>query len=70
MIMLEDLAIDMQYVKVARRELREAERALERQVTWCRIDGHTWQEIADVLGITRQGAQQRYGGPNPTTNHS
>lgn len=26
-----------------------------------RRDGHTWQSIAVVLGVSRQAAQQRYG---------
>lgn len=26
-------------------------------------DTHTWQEIADALGITRQAAQQRFSAP-------
>jgi hypothetical protein len=26
-----------------------------------RADGVSWQVIADQLGITRQGAQQRFG---------
>lgn len=32
-----------------------------RQVEHARSMGTTWQEIADVLGTTRQAAQQRYG---------
>lgn len=30
-------------------------------VTGLRASGHTWQEIGDALGVTRQAAQQRYG---------
>lgn len=26
-----------------------------------RVGGASWQEIGDALGLTRQGAQQRYG---------
>ena len=32
-------------------------------VTSLRLRGKTWQEIGDLLGLTRQGAQQRYGQP-------
>jgi hypothetical protein len=28
-----------------------------------RLRGKTWQGIGDLLGLTRQGAQQRYGQP-------
>jgi hypothetical protein len=38
----------------------------------CRENGHTWAEIAEQLGTTRQNAQQTYGNqlvdrPLPTT---
>lgn len=26
-----------------------------------KAEGHTWQEIGDATGLTRQGAQQRFG---------
>jgi hypothetical protein len=29
----------------------------------CRDAGHTWQEIGDLLGVTRQAAFQRFGKP-------
>lgn len=29
----------------------------------CRDAGHTWQEIGDLLGVTRQAAFQRFGRP-------
>lgn len=31
-------------------------------VTDMRAEGCTWGEVGDALGITRQGARQRYGG--------
>jgi hypothetical protein len=39
----------------------DLEQAMDETVTQARNDGATWQDIADRLGITRQGAQQRYG---------
>lgn len=41
--------------------LRYMERQQEVNVHQARASGLTWQEVADVLGMTRQGAQQRYG---------
>lgn len=37
------------------------ERNQEANVYEARSAGATWQEVADVLGVTKQGAQQRYG---------
>jgi hypothetical protein len=36
--------------------------AIRRAVTGLRKRGYSWAEIAARLGITRQGAQQRWGG--------
>jgi hypothetical protein len=40
-----------------------AEQLLKLCVSQCRDAGHTWQEIGDVLGVTRQAAFQRFGKP-------
>lgn len=37
--------------------------ATRRAVTAARAEGHSWQDIASQLGISKQAAQQRYG-PN------
>lgn len=34
---------------------------INRLVTQARQEGHTWKQIGDALGITRQAAHQRYG---------
>lgn len=34
---------------------------LDEAVRVCREAGHTWDELAEVLGVTKQGAQQRFG---------
>jgi hypothetical protein len=46
------------------RELRSlADGALQVTVDRARAAGHTWQEIGDALGTTRQAAFQRFGRP-------
>lgn len=35
--------------------------SLQTLVDEARLKGHTWQEIGDVLGTTRQAAFQRFG---------
>src|ERR1035437_763799 len=40
-----------------------AQQVLERCVQQSRDAGHTWQEIGDLLGVTRQAAFQRFGKP-------
>jgi uncharacterized protein DUF3887 len=48
--------------------LREAEATLREAVETARGFGHTWQEIGDLLGTSRQAAFQRFGRPiDPTT---
>jgi uncharacterized protein DUF3887 len=37
--------------------------ALQRAVDQARAAGHSWREIGDVLGTTRQAAFQRFGNP-------
>ena len=40
-----------------------AEQVLKLAVQQSRDAGHTWQEIGDLLGVTRQAAFQRFGKP-------
>jgi len=40
-----------------------AEQVLKLCVQQARDAGHTWQEIGDLLGVTRQAAFQRFGKP-------
>lgn len=42
---------------------REAQRQLRDAVVAARAAGHTWAEVGAVLGITRQAAFKRFGGP-------
>ncbi|MEY9872710.1 hypothetical protein ABH931_002187 [Streptacidiphilus sp. MAP12-33] len=50
-------------VRLARDVDGLAEQVLKLCVQQCRDAGHTWQEIGDLLGVTRQAAFQRFGKP-------
>ncbi len=41
--------------------LERAERELFEKVDYARTSGATWQAIADLFGVSRQAAQQRWG---------
>lgn len=48
--------------------LSRAEQDLHDSVRQARSQGRTWQEVADVLGVTRQAAFKRFGHPtDPVT---
>lgn len=47
----------------AEREARAARAVLREAVTEARSQGHTWAEVGSVLGISRQAAFKRFGGP-------
>ncbi|MEH3131717.1 MAG: DUF3887 domain-containing protein [Mycolicibacterium neoaurum] len=50
-------------VTIAREVKDDAESLLVAAVQQARAAGHTWQQVGDVLGITRQAAFQRFGKP-------
>lgn len=50
-------------VAQARARARQADEELRATVELARSAGHTWQEIGEVLGTTRQAAFQRFGRP-------
>jgi hypothetical protein len=50
-------------VAAAKELARSVDAALRGTVDAARAAGHTWQEIGDVLGTTRQAAFQRFGRP-------
>lgn len=61
-----DPALDA--VLAARDRLTAAEEQLQVSVTAARHAGRTWQQIGDVLGVSRQAAFQRFGQiPDPET---
>jgi DNA-directed RNA polymerase specialized sigma24 family protein len=43
----------------------DLEDATRQAITGLRAYGYSWADIAARLGITRQGAQQRWGGDTP-----
>ncbi len=43
-----------------------AEAMVEFAVEEARTNRHTWQEIGDMLGVTKQAAQQRFGRGEPS----
>jgi Protein of unknown function (DUF3887) len=50
-------------VRNALRAHQLAEQVLKLCVQQSRDAGHTWQEVGDLLGVTRQAAFQRFGKP-------
>ena len=61
----------MAAVGEALRKVRDAEATLRDTVDEARAAGHTWQEIGDLLGTSRQAAFQRFGRPvDPATGAS
>lgn len=53
----------LEVVRAAREVQDRAEALMAAAVLQAREAGRTWQEIGDVLGVTRQAAFQRYGKP-------
>jgi hypothetical protein len=53
----------LELVRNAQRAYQLAEQVLKLCVQQSRDAGHTWQEIGDLLGVTRQAAFQRFGKP-------
>ncbi|MEV4800511.1 DUF3887 domain-containing protein [Nonomuraea sp. NPDC049421] len=56
-------AAPLEAVAAARDLARVADQAMRAAVAGARTAGHTWQEIGDVLGSSRQAAFQRFGRP-------
>jgi hypothetical protein len=48
------------------RALALAERRLDKAARRARAAGASWGQLGDAIGITRQAAQQRFGGVDPT----
>jgi hypothetical protein len=55
--------LPLEALAAARDVSAAAGQALQRAVDRARAAGHSWREIGDVLGTTRQAAFQRFGHP-------
>ncbi|MGA9527152.1 MAG: hypothetical protein WBS24_03440 [Terriglobales bacterium] len=51
----------LEKVRLYSKILEASEIQLNDAVVSAKLDGVTWEQIADALGMTRQGAAQRYG---------
>lgn len=56
---------DIEAITAMIRTADELDIAIQNAVTGLRAIGYSWADIALRLGITRQGAQQRWGGDIP-----
>ena len=62
---------DIEAIAAMNRLVADLEDATRQAITGLRGFGYSWADIAMRLGITRQGAQQRWGEtPEPVTNTS
>jgi hypothetical protein len=60
---------DIEAITAMARLADDLEDATRQAITGLRASGYSWADIAMRLGITRQGAQQRWGQtPGPVTN--
>jgi len=57
---LHQTALDL--VQLLRMVRETADSALSYAVASARVDGASWEKIAHMLGVSKQAAQQRYGG--------
>lgn len=58
----DDYLTPLERVHAIRRLMETAESAQRTAVAAARANGATWEQIGIGLGVTRQAAQQRYGG--------
>jgi hypothetical protein len=58
-----DISSALEAMLAARERAVAANEALQEAVDRARDAGHTWREIGEVLGTTRQAAFQRFGHP-------
>jgi hypothetical protein len=65
-----DAASPMSALLSARTAAEAIEQATRLLVAQARASGRTWQEIGELLAISRQAAQQRFGQPVPEAEHA
>ena len=58
---------DIEAIAAMNRLAADLEEATRQAITGLRGFGYSWADIAMRLGITRQGAQQRWGDTTPAT---
>jgi hypothetical protein len=57
--------VDLRALAEANDGLEQAERSVAAAVDVARAAGRSWAQIGMILGISRQAAQQRFGGEQP-----
>lgn len=57
---LHETSLDL--VQLLRMVRETTESAIPHAVSAARADGASWEQVARYLGVTKQAAQQRYGG--------
>lgn len=55
-------AADLRHIGEAMQEADNADQQLTEAVRTARSHGHSWTSIGVVLGVSKQAAQQRFGG--------
>lgn len=56
-------AADLRAIGEALRAVAASDLGLADQVAKARANGRTWTQIASVLGVSKQAARERFGGP-------
>ncbi len=54
---------DLRAIGEALRAVAASDLSLAEQVATARANGRTWTQIAAVLGVSKQAARERFGGP-------
>lgn len=63
--MAEDPEAALALVVAAKVAAEQTSSLLQEAVTGARGAGHSWDTVGRLLGVSRQAAQQRFGGPGP-----
>jgi hypothetical protein len=56
---------DIEAITAMAATARHIDTAIRDAITGLRANGYSWADIAQRLGVTRQAAQQRWGGDHP-----
>jgi hypothetical protein len=55
-------AADLRHIGEAMQDAEDADQKLADAIRTARAHGHSWTSIGVVLGVSKQAAQQRFGG--------